>query len=91
MHDLLLVLYLTFLALGNVFLVYAVYTARAAWREDIPPYGYRTPSFEVVFHPERFVRSEKVRIVRRYGLLGFIFLLFCLIAVFTDIFLSVGL
>ncbi|MBK6895842.1 MAG: hypothetical protein IPH06_04555 [Alphaproteobacteria bacterium] len=90
MHDLLLALYFSFLVAGNVFLLYANLIARLAWREDIPPYGFRTPTFAVLFHPERFVRKEKASAVRRLAVIGCILLFFCLAAVLTDIFMSVG-
>ncbi len=89
MHDLLLVLYLTFLVLGNVFLVYAVYTARAAWREDIPPFGRKTSRLQALMFPERFVQPQKVGSVSRLAVAGFILLLLCLVAVITDIILIV--
>ncbi len=85
MHDLLLVFYLMFLAAGNAFLIRAVYAARAAWREDIAPFGRKTSSLQVLMKPEAFVRPEKVQAVRKFSRIGFILLLLCLAAVITDI------
>ena len=63
----------TFLGLlfsGITALVVGVGLTRLHWRPDIPPYGRRTRSLQVMLHPERYVNDAPLRAIRTLNVAG---------------------
>jgi hypothetical protein len=55
---------------GIVALVAGVGLTRLHWRPDIPPYGRRTRSLDVMLHPQRYVKDAPLRAVRTLNVAG---------------------
>src|SRR5262249_24460814 len=58
------VVFLTLLIGGIACLVCGLFVARQGWRSDIPPFSRRRPWFEIMFHPERYARQERLCVIR---------------------------
>jgi hypothetical protein len=66
--------FLSLLFSGISALVAGVGLTRLHWRPDIPPYGLRTRSLQVMLHPERFVKDAPLRAIRNLNITGAVLL-----------------
>ena len=55
---------------GITALVAGVVLTRFHWRPDIPPYGRRTRSLQVMLHPGRYVKDAPLRAIRTLNVAG---------------------
>ena len=55
---------------GIITLVAGVGLTRLHWRPDIPPYGHRTRSLQVMLHPGRYVTDAPLRAIRTLNIAG---------------------
>lgn len=62
--------FLILLCLGIGTLLGGVLRTRLNWRRDIPPYGRRTNSLDVILHPERYAEGPALRAIRALNLAG---------------------
>lgn len=63
-------LFLLFLGFGIAAVVAGRFLTRMHWRDDIPPFSRRTPTLDMLMHPERFARAEAVAGIRALNLAG---------------------
>src|SRR5262245_11028836 len=59
---------------GITALVAGVGLTRLHWRSDIPPYGRRTRSLQVMLYPGRYATDAPLRAVRTLNVAGFLLL-----------------
>jgi hypothetical protein len=62
--------FLSLLFTGIAALVAGVGLTRLHWRPDTPPYGRRTPSLQVMLHPERYTKDAPLRAIRTLNVAG---------------------
>ena len=62
--------FLSLLFSGIGALVAGVGLTRLHWRQDILPYDRRTRSFQVMLHPERYVKDAPLRTIRSLNVAG---------------------
>jgi hypothetical protein len=67
-------LFLSLLFSGIAALIGGLLVTRVHWRPDIPPYGRRTRSLQVIVHPERYVRDAPLTAIRILNAAGFLLL-----------------
>jgi hypothetical protein len=80
-----LVLYLSLLIAGILFLVGGLFLTRSTWRDDIEPYGRRNFLFHIALHPGQFAKPDHLNAIRALNLIGGILLMGALIIVGYDI------
>jgi hypothetical protein len=61
--------------LGILVLVAGLFVTRLNWRSDIAPYGRHSPTFDIVFHPEKYAHPESLAKIRALTWLGLALLL----------------
>jgi hypothetical protein len=66
--------FLGLLLSGITALVVGVGLTRLHWRPDIPPYGRRTRSIQVMLHPGRYVTNAPLRAIRALNVAGILLL-----------------
>ena len=64
------VAFLSLLFAGIGALVAGVAFTRLHWHQDVPPYDRRTRSFQVMLHPERYVKDAPLRTIRSLNVEG---------------------
>jgi hypothetical protein len=62
--------FLILLFLGIFALLGGMLWARLNWRLDVPPYGRRTRTLDVMLHPERYAKDDSLRAIRTMNLTG---------------------
>jgi hypothetical protein len=65
-----IVLWLTLLIAGNLFLVRGLFLTRLTWRRDVEPFRRGSPILQIMIHPERFATPDRLREIRLVNLLG---------------------
>ena len=56
--------------LGAVALIGGILWARVNWRPDVAPYGRQTRALDVTLHPERYARTDALRVIRTLNFAG---------------------
>jgi hypothetical protein len=70
-------------ALG--FLLAALGIARWNWRKDIEPFNRGTDSIDVLIHPDRYMQTKQLRLVRILSIIGGMFLVSAVILLGTGL------
>lgn len=63
-------LYFLLLLGSNLFLVGGLFVTRLAWRSDIEPCGLRSRPFQIMLHPEKFARPDRLWQIRLLNCVG---------------------
>ena len=84
------ILFLVFFGIGLACLLGGLFLTRLTWRADVEPYGRRTRFLEVVVHPERFARGERLAIIRALTTTGALSILLALAVIAWELATSIG-
>ena len=69
-HTMRIVLWLALLVGGNLLLVSGLFLTRLQWRADVEPFGRGSPLLQIMIHPERFARPDRLREIRLLNMFG---------------------
>jgi hypothetical protein len=62
--------FLILLVPGVLALLGGLLWTRLHWRPDVPPFGRRTRTIDVMLHPERYAKEDSLRAIRTTNLTG---------------------
>lgn len=79
-----MLLYFVFLSGGIICLLWGLFLTRLTWRADVEPYGLRNPTLEIMLHPERFARPERLREIRALNIAGLILIAAAVVTIVSD-------
>ena len=65
-----MILFLVLLLGGNLLLVAGLFLTRWTWRPDVERFSRESPLLQIIIHPERFARPDRLRPIRLFNLLG---------------------
>jgi hypothetical protein len=69
-----MVLWFVLLLGGNLLLVGGLFLTRLTWRHDVGQFHRGSPILQIIIHPERLARPDRLREIRLLNLFGTVLL-----------------